>query len=130
MKRAEAVRAALVRRGIESSHITVKAEGEQNPVASNDTQAGRRENRRSEIIIPGMEVSTAVGSSEGSTSATSSGGQGEQEGEQRSEQNGEQGGEQQRDREREPQREQKGEQQDEHPDEHQGLQSGDGQCGQ
>jgi outer membrane protein OmpA-like peptidoglycan-associated protein len=93
MKRAEAVRAELVRRGVESSRITLRSEGEQNPVASNDTKAGRSENRRAEIIIPSMEAgTTAVGSSEGSTSATSSGGQNEQKGEQRGEKQGDKQG--------------------------------------
>jgi outer membrane protein OmpA-like peptidoglycan-associated protein len=106
MKRAAAVRAELVRRGVESSRITLRSEGEQNPVASNDTEAGRRENRRAEVIIPGMEAATtAVGSSEGSTSATSSGGQNEQKGEQRGDKQGDQ-----RDQQR---GEQQGQQQDE-----------------
>lgn len=71
-KRAEAMRAALVRQGIESSRITIQPLGEDNPVASNDTPAGRRENRRVQVIIaePGA---TMVGSTQGSTATTSSG---------------------------------------------------------
>lgn len=104
-RRAEAVRAALVRDGVESGRITIRSQGEQNPVASNDTPAGRSENRRAEVIIPGMEATTAVGSSEGSTSATGSGGQsGQQSGQQ---------GEQQRDQQRDQQKGQQGEQSEE-----------------
>jgi len=107
MKRAEAVRAALVRSGVESSRITLRAEGEHNPVASNDTKAGRSENRRAEVIIPSMEAgTTAVGSSEGSTSATSSGGQNEQKGEQRGDQQNDQRGDKQGDRQDQQQDEQ------------------------
>lgn len=75
MKRAEAVRSALVREGIDPSRITVRSLGEQNPVASNDTSAGRRENRRAQVII-GEPGATMMGSS-GTAGATSSG-QGDQ----------------------------------------------------
>ncbi|MGZ5203094.1 MAG: OmpA family protein [Telluria sp.] len=72
-KRAEAVRAALVREGVESGRITLQALGEQNPVASNDTKEGRKENRRAQVIVGGGEA-RMVGSSQGSTATTSSGG--------------------------------------------------------
>lgn len=71
MERAQAVRDALVRQGIDPSRITVRSLGEQNPVASNDTSAGRRENRRAEVIFGGTGA-TVMGSS-GSAGATSSG---------------------------------------------------------
>lgn len=71
MERAEAVRSALIRRGIDSSRLTLRSLGEQTPVASNDTSAGRRENRRAEVIVGDME-GTAMGSSQGG--ATASGG--------------------------------------------------------
>jgi outer membrane protein OmpA-like peptidoglycan-associated protein len=70
MSRAQAVRSALVRQGVDVSRITVRSLGEENPVASNDTREGRRENRRAQVIIGGTE--TMVGSSQGG--ATSSGG--------------------------------------------------------
>lgn len=84
MKRAEAVRTALIRRGVDSSRIAVRALGEQAPLASNDTDTGRRENRRAQVFIADRDTlvsaigqgpagSTAQGSSTGSTSATSSG---------------------------------------------------------
>jgi outer membrane protein OmpA-like peptidoglycan-associated protein len=71
MQRAEAVRMALIRRGIDSSRITLRSLGEDTPVASNDTTMGRSENRRAQVIIGDME-GTAIGSSQGG--ATSSGG--------------------------------------------------------
>jgi outer membrane protein OmpA-like peptidoglycan-associated protein len=60
MERAEAVRAALLQRGIDPSRIIVRSSGEANPVASNDTHAGRRENRRAEVILgeAGGQVAT------------------------------------------------------------------------
>ncbi len=72
MKRAEAVRAALVREGVESGRITLQALGEQNPVASNDTREGRRENRRAQVIINGGET-RMVGYSQGGATGSSSG---------------------------------------------------------
>ncbi|MFB9135001.1 OmpA family protein [Vibrio olivae] len=51
-KRAESVANALVEKGIDSSRITTRGEGETNPIASNDTHEGRVQNRRVEIIVP------------------------------------------------------------------------------
>ncbi len=50
-KRAEAVKRALVERGIEPDRIIAKGYGEAYPVASNLTAAGRQQNRRVEIVI-------------------------------------------------------------------------------
>lgn len=50
-RRADAVRAALVSRGIDGTRITAKGLGEAVPVASNDTAEGRQRNRRVEVII-------------------------------------------------------------------------------
>ena len=72
MERADAVRIALIRRGIDSSRITVRALGEQSPLASNDSSAGRSENRRAEVMIADMD-STMTGSSRGAGTTTSSG---------------------------------------------------------
>lgn len=55
MQRAEAVRSALVERGIDPSRIDVDGAGEAEPVASNDTEAGRRQNRRVELVFPQVE---------------------------------------------------------------------------
>ncbi len=50
-KRANAVKKALVERGIEPERIIAKGYGEAYPVASNLTAAGRQQNRRVEIVI-------------------------------------------------------------------------------
>lgn len=50
-RRAEAVRQAIVRRGIAPSRIVTQGYGEQYPVASNDNKAGRQRNRRVEVVI-------------------------------------------------------------------------------
>jgi len=56
-KRAFAVRDYLVSDGISSSRMAVTYSGETSPVASNDTAAGRAQNRRVEIgIVAGEEM--------------------------------------------------------------------------
>jgi outer membrane protein OmpA-like peptidoglycan-associated protein len=50
-QRANAVRDALLARGISSPRIMTAGRGESMPVATNDTTAGRQENRRVEIVI-------------------------------------------------------------------------------
>lgn len=49
LRRAEAVRTALIRRGVEAGRLTAEGRGAASPVASNDTEAGRARNRRIEI---------------------------------------------------------------------------------
>lgn len=49
--RAETVKKYLVSKGIAASRISALGKGEEEPVASNDTEAGRRKNRRTEIHI-------------------------------------------------------------------------------
>ena len=51
--RASAVRSALVAGGVDASKISAEGFGESQPVASNDTPAGRQQNRRVEIVIVG-----------------------------------------------------------------------------
>lgn len=49
--RAESVRARLIADGIDASRIEAKGYGQNNPVASNDTEEGRAQNRRTEIRL-------------------------------------------------------------------------------
>jgi len=51
--RAEAVRSYLVSRGIAGDRIRVVSFGESRPVASNDTEEGRAQNRRVELQVEG-----------------------------------------------------------------------------
>jgi outer membrane protein OmpA-like peptidoglycan-associated protein len=50
-RRASAVRDFLISAGIDPQRINVRGYGEEHPVASNDSEGGRRENRRVEIIV-------------------------------------------------------------------------------
>ena len=51
LRRADAVRQALIERDISPRRIAIKGYGEQYPVASNSTEAGRQRNRRVEVVI-------------------------------------------------------------------------------
>jgi outer membrane protein OmpA-like peptidoglycan-associated protein len=50
-KRANAVRDFLVSAGIDSDHITASGKGEEAPIVTNKTAAGRQQNRRVELVI-------------------------------------------------------------------------------
>jgi len=50
-RRAQAVQAALFERGVETSQVSTVGKGETTPVASNDTPAGRQQNRRVELVF-------------------------------------------------------------------------------
>jgi outer membrane protein OmpA-like peptidoglycan-associated protein len=50
-RRADAVRQALLERGVADARIRTRGYGEAYPVATNDTAAGRQENRRVEVVI-------------------------------------------------------------------------------
>jgi OmpA-OmpF porin, OOP family len=50
-RRAQSVQAALFERGVEASQISTVGKGETTPVASNDTAAGRQQNRRVELVF-------------------------------------------------------------------------------
>jgi outer membrane protein OmpA-like peptidoglycan-associated protein len=52
-RRAAAVRMQLISGGVPEARITSKGFGETQPVASNDTPAGRQQNRRVEVIVLG-----------------------------------------------------------------------------
>ena len=49
--RAEAVKAALVSRGIDASRIETVSGGESDPVDTNATASGQAENRRTELVV-------------------------------------------------------------------------------
>ena len=50
-RRAQSVQAALFERGVEASQISTVGKGKTAPVASNDTAAGRQQNRRVELVF-------------------------------------------------------------------------------
>jgi outer membrane protein OmpA-like peptidoglycan-associated protein len=60
-KRADTVRDYLIQQGVDASSITATGFGKSNPVASNDTDQGRQQNRRVEIIISGEVIGTQIG---------------------------------------------------------------------
>ncbi len=52
-RRALTVKDALVERGIAASRVTAVGFGPTKPLVGNDTPAGRQQNRRVEIVLPG-----------------------------------------------------------------------------
>lgn len=50
-QRADAVRTALMRQGIDTARVTARGYGKASPVSSNETAAGRQMNRRVEIVL-------------------------------------------------------------------------------
>lgn len=54
-QRAESVRRFLTGRGIESQRLSVYGYGFERPIASNDSETGRQQNRRVEVIIENRE---------------------------------------------------------------------------
>ena len=59
-KRASEVRMYLVNQGVPVTSVTWSGKGYELPVASNDTAAGRKKNRRVELIVSGEVIGTAV----------------------------------------------------------------------
>ncbi len=51
LRRAKVVRDILLRRGVKSAQIVTESKGETQPVASNDTEEGRHDNRRTEVRL-------------------------------------------------------------------------------
>ena len=59
--RGEAVRDYLTQQGMQSTSVTSRGFGKTQPVASNDTAAGRQQNRRVELVISGEIIGTPIG---------------------------------------------------------------------
>ena len=64
-KRAATVRDYLVDSGVSINNVYARGFGEANPVAPNTTAAGRKLNRRVEMIVSGDVIGTAVGTQPG-----------------------------------------------------------------
>ena len=58
--RANSVRDYLVQQGINTSSIAARGFGESQPVATNDTAAGRQQNRRVELVVSGDVIGTPI----------------------------------------------------------------------
>jgi outer membrane protein OmpA-like peptidoglycan-associated protein len=59
-KRADSVRDYLVSQGVQSANVTAIGLGKADPVASNDTNAGRQQNRRVEMVVSGDVIGIPV----------------------------------------------------------------------
>lgn len=55
-RRANSVRNYLIQRGVRAELISAYGEGELNPIATNDTAAGRQQNRRVNVTVQGVAV--------------------------------------------------------------------------
>lgn len=51
-RRASAVEGMLILRGVDPTRVVTRGYGEEYPVTSNDSAAGRQQNRRVEVVIP------------------------------------------------------------------------------
>jgi outer membrane protein OmpA-like peptidoglycan-associated protein len=60
-QRGEAVRDYLTHHGMAAASVTSKGFGKGQPIASNETSAGRQQNRRVEIVIAGEVIGTTIG---------------------------------------------------------------------
>jgi outer membrane protein OmpA-like peptidoglycan-associated protein len=67
-KRAASVRDYLTQQGIPVSSVTIQGFGKTQPVASNATAAGRRQNRRVELVVSGEVIGTEIGHDRDATS--------------------------------------------------------------
>jgi outer membrane protein OmpA-like peptidoglycan-associated protein len=59
--RGSAVRDYLTRQGMQQDAVTTKGFGKTQPIASNDTAAGRQQNRRVELVISGEVIGVEIG---------------------------------------------------------------------
>jgi outer membrane protein OmpA-like peptidoglycan-associated protein len=63
--RANSVRDYLIHEGIASSSVAARGFGEDQAIATNDTAAGRQENRRVELVVSGDVIGTHPGLTDG-----------------------------------------------------------------
>ena len=61
-QRAASVRDYLVQQGLSMNSVTAKGFGKTLPVASNETAAGRQQNRRVELVVSGEVIGVQIGS--------------------------------------------------------------------
>jgi len=59
--RADSVHDFLVQQGVPAGNITAVGLGKDDPVASNDTAAGRQRNRRVELVVSGAVIGAQIG---------------------------------------------------------------------
>jgi outer membrane protein OmpA-like peptidoglycan-associated protein len=62
-QRADSVRDYLTGQGLPGEGLTAMGFGKDNPVAPNDTAAGRQKNRRVELVVSGDIIGTPIGPS-------------------------------------------------------------------
>jgi outer membrane protein OmpA-like peptidoglycan-associated protein len=60
-QRGESVRDYLTKEGVQGGSVTSKGFGKADPVASNDTAAGRQQNRRVELVVSGEIIGEQIG---------------------------------------------------------------------
>ena len=61
VKRAESVVEYLSAQGVPSDSLSASGFGDTQPVAQNNTAAGRQQNRRVELIVSGEVIGTKIG---------------------------------------------------------------------
>jgi outer membrane protein OmpA-like peptidoglycan-associated protein len=75
-ERADAVRSFLVQQGVPDGNVTATGYGEADPVAPNNTGAGRAKNRRVQMVVSGAAIGIGQQSGPGQSSPANAPGQG------------------------------------------------------
>ena len=76
-QRTEVVRRYLISRGVAAGNLQTRGDGEANPIASNETEEGRAENRRVQFNVLNKPDNVKVQSAEPSSESKSAAGMGE-----------------------------------------------------